>query len=635
MSRRVFRARVGAGEGASGPDVRAELSVRGLRVDRALERSKTGEGEAFALLGKFPWSSVVGCRAVGDACEIEVRAGGGARRIRFALGSAREAAECAEAVFEIGGPDVVERSKTAFRDVRASGGAVEKSGDASTSALVRDLREENALLAEALRAAEASLERALERESVDDGRLDNDNVGAQIKIRNLQKNLEFEQARCAQLREDVEEQRGKIERYRALEEAMQRENEALRKDLKVACENRDRAMRRAETSEVMAAHAKNEVVALESGRVTDSDLLSENAELKREIAIANSAKSTAEEHMKLTLAHLRAARDENVRLTEELLKKTEEHLNLTARVEELEQLIDGATLRENTQSKEFAIALQERNDALNRVKIFEKDVKRLNIEVERLVGRLGDAERAALREKEEIRFECAEQIQEYAMQISKHTASARDAAIEAQKQGNLAHSAQTAKQELEYELHEERRQRMALERQIEAMEAAKQTIADFTADAEASVLRSIEAQREANIEIQRLRMEKHDLKEWFSPSAKASSPKSSSPNSGQSEPWRTQLGATLDLHRTIRGSPTTPSTQTRASWSRVTDLNAGAAFNRRPTPTTQQRLEEIASEISIIKSRRTPVKAALESKFDLQNGPRVTTVEVAVSEPAA
>ena len=628
---------MGAGEGASGPDVRAELSTRGLRVDRVLERSKTGEGDVVALLGKFPWSSVVGCRSVGDACEIEVRTETGMRRIRFAMESAREAAECAEAVFEVGGPDVVERSKTAFKDVRESGGSVQKSGDASTAMLVRDLREENALLADALHAAEASLKEALEREreSMDDGRLDNNNVGAQIKIRNLQKNLELEQARCAQLREDVEEQRGKIERYRTLEEAMQRENESLRKDLKIACENRDRAMRRAETSEVMAAHAKNEVVALESGQATDSELLSENFELKREIAISNSAKSTMEEHLKLTLAHLRAARDENIRLTEELLKKTEEHLNLTARVEELEQLIDGATLRENTQSKEFAIALQERNDALNRVKIFEKDVKRLNVEVERLVGKLGDAERAALREKEEIRFECAEQIQEYAMQVSKHTASARDAAIEAQKQGNLAHSAQIAKQELEYELHEERRLRMAMERQIEAMEAAKQTIADFTADAEASVLRSIEAQREANVEIQRLRMEKHDLKEWFSPSMNGSSPKSSSPTGSQSEPWRTQLDATLDLHRTIRGSPTTPSMQTRASWSRVTDLNAGAAFNRRPTPTTQQRLEEIASEISIIKNRRTPIKAALESKFDLQNGPRVTTVEATTTEPTA
>ena len=48
---------------------------------------------------------------------------------------------------------------------------------------------------------------------------------------------------------------------------------------------------------------------------------------------------------------------------------------------------------------------------------------------------------------------------------------------------------------------------MALERQIEHMEAAKQTIKDFTADAEATVIRSIQAQREANLEVQRLRIE--------------------------------------------------------------------------------------------------------------------------------
>ena len=172
---------------------------------------------------------------------------------------------------------------------------------------------------------------------------------------------------------------------------MGRENEALRRDLRSAKEERDKATRRAEASEVMAAHAKNEIAAIEGGRVADSELSKENVELKRELAIANSAKSTAEEHLKLTLAHLRAARDENVRLTSELLKKTEESVNMQARCDELEQLIEGSTLRESTQSKELTIAVQERNDAINRVKIFEKDVKRLNGEVERLVGKLGDA----------------------------------------------------------------------------------------------------------------------------------------------------------------------------------------------------------------------------------------------------
>ena len=53
----------------------------------------------------------------------------------------------------------------------------------------------------------------------------------------------------------------------------------------------------------------------------------------------------------MTLAHLRAAREENVRITEELLKKTEEHLDNESRLAELEQMMDGATLRESTNSK--------------------------------------------------------------------------------------------------------------------------------------------------------------------------------------------------------------------------------------------------------------------------------------------
>ena len=88
-------------------------------------------------------------------------------------------------------------------------------------------------------------------------------------MRNLTKNLEFQEARVAQLRADAAEQQGKIERYRALEEVLGKENEALRKDLKETREERDRSLRRAEASEIMAAHAKNEVAALESGQVSE------------------------------------------------------------------------------------------------------------------------------------------------------------------------------------------------------------------------------------------------------------------------------------------------------------------------------------------------------------------------------
>ncbi|CEF97052.1 Domain of unknown function DUF3641 [Ostreococcus tauri] len=606
---RAFRATVkGSGDAHGGVPVEIAISARGVRVDRVVARGRgNGVEEHVVSLAKFPWTSVLGASWERDEIAIACVANGAARDVCARAESSADA----EALGRI-----VRARARGMRERR------EGESPSTSGSLVRDLREENALLAEALRSAEDALARAArgEGETVD---LDDGNVGREIKIASLRKNLEYEQSRCARLREDVEEQRGKLERYRALEDVMGRENEALRRDLRSAKEERDKATRRAEASEVMAAHAKNEIAAIEGGRVADSELSKENVELKRELAIANSAKSTAEEHLKLTLAHLRAARDENVRLTSELLKKTEESVNMQARCDELEQLIEGSTLRESTQSKELTIAVQERNDAINRVKIFEKDVKRLNGEVERLVGKLGDAERAALREKEEIRAECAERVQEYAMQISKHTASARDAAIEAQKQGNLAHNVHMAKQELEYELHEERRQRMALQRQLECMEAAKQTIADFAADAEATVLRSIEAQREASMEVQRLRMEKHDLKDVASP--KSTSPKSAS----QTEPWRAQLGAALELHRTIRGSPVTPTTQSRASWSRVTDLTGGAAFSRvpRPVPSSAQRLEEIQSEIAIIKQRQTPGKpTSLESKFNLQNGPRVTTV---------
>ena len=285
--------------------------------------------------------------------------------------------------------------------VGAGSGSAMGAGSASAStALARDLREENLLLSDALRAAEEALAAARSKASEGEDYFDNSTVSYEIKVRNLTKNLEFQEARVAQLRADAAEQQGKIERYRSLEEVLGKENEALRKDLKETREERDRALRRAEASEIMAAHAKNEVAALESGQVSEPEIYDENIELKREIAIANSARATTDEHLKVTLAHLRAAREENVRITEELLKKTEEHLDNESRLAELEQMMDGATLRESTNSKELAIAVQERNDAVNRVKVFEKDTKRLSGEVERLVGRLGDAERSALREKE-------------------------------------------------------------------------------------------------------------------------------------------------------------------------------------------------------------------------------------------
>lgn len=628
-SSRTFYARVVGSEGASGVETAVEVSARGVRVDRILRHAVGGGGggasggERRALLGKFPSSSVVSAREGEDEREavLTVAMDGRSRVIRLACANVDDARALVRATLDFGDDGLRQRSAVAAASAMTPGSASARA-TGSSSELVRDLREENLLLSDALRAAEEALAAAKANTSKGEDYFDNSTVSYEIKVRNLTKNLEFQEARVAQLRADAEEQRGKIERYRSLEEVLGKENEALRKDLKATREERDRALRRAEASEIMAAHAKNEVAALESGQVSAPEIYDENIELKREIAITNSARATTDEHLKVTLAHLRAAREENVRLTEELLKKTEEHLDNESRLAELEQMMDGATLRESTNSKELAIAVQERNDAVNRVKVFEKDIKRLSGEVERLVGRLGDAERTALREKEEIRFECAEQVQEHAAKVSKQTALARDAAIEAQKQATLAHNTQMAKQELEYELHEERRQRMALERQIEHMEAAKQTIKDFTADAEATVIRSIQAQREANLEVQRLRIEKHDLRGKF-----PTTPSSSSPTDGK-EAWRTQLGATLDLHRVIRGSPSSPPpSQTRASWSRVTDLGSGAAFvSKRPLPSSAQRLDEIKSEIAIIKQRQTPVKKSLETKFDLQDGPRVTTV---------
>jgi hypothetical protein len=92
------------------------------------------------------------------------------------------------------------------------------------------------------------------------------------------------------------------------------------------------------------------------------------------------------------------------------------------------------------------------------------------------------------------------------------------------------------------------------------------------------------------------------------------------------EGWRRQLTATLDLHKTLRGgSPQalTPSSK-GASWNRLTNLTGGAAFVH--PPSSAQRLREIEAEISMIKSRQhTPVKASLENKFNLQQGPRVVT----------
>ena len=627
-SPRAFRARVVGSDGIAGVETEVEVSARGVRVDRIVRSVRDvdeGRGEERrAMLGKFPSSSVVSAREGEDAREavVTVAMDGRSRVIRLACANADDARALVRAMLDFGDDGLRQRSAVAASSAMGAGsGSAMGAGSASTAtALVRDLREENLLLSDALRAAEEALAAARSKASEGEDYFDNSTVSYEIKVRNLTKNLEFQEARVAQLRADAAEQQGKIERYRSLEEVLGKENDALRKDLKETREERDRALRRAEASEIMAAHAKNEVAALESGQVSEPEIYDENIELKREIAIANSARATTDEHLKVTLAHLRAAREENVRITEELLKKTEEHLDNESRLAELEQMMDGATLRESTNSKELAIAVQERNDAVNRVKV-EKDTKRLSGEVERLVGRLGDAERSALREKEEIRFECAEQVQEHAARVSKQTALARDASIEAQKQATLAHNTQMAKQELEYELHEERRRRMALERQIEHMEAAKQTIKDFTADAEATVIRSIQAQREANLEVQRLRIEKHDLRGKF-----PTTPSSSSPSDGK-EAWRTQLGATLDLHRVIRGSPASPPpSETRAGWSRVTDFGSGAAFvSKRPPPSSAQRLDEIKSEIAIIKQRQTPVKKSLETKFDLQDGPRVTT----------
>ena len=55
----------------------------------------------------------------------------------------------------------------------------------------------------------------------------------------------------------------------------------------------------------------------------------------------------------------------------------------------------------------------------------------------------------------------------------------------------------------------------------------------------------------------------------------------------------------------------------------MTNLTGGAAFAK--LPSSAQRLKEIEVEISMIKSRQTQVKASLETKFNLHQGPRVVT----------
>ena len=635
------------GANASAVDASVEVTSRGIRIDRVL--GATAEVETpmastatssssstraqptpgalkTALLGKFPCASVVNMSFDPHAREVvlQVAIQGGQRVIRLRCARASEATSLRDAI-ETHVGSRARRDVTEHQHV-----STQNNGAMASSALVRDLREENALLSDALRAAEEALKA---RDGVDDGdAIDRREIASyEIKLRNMAKTLEYHQSRSARLADDVAEHARKLERYRSLESVLTKENEELRANVQEMKAARDSAVRRAEAAEVLCAHAKNEVAALSNdGSSSEASSSLALGELQRELAVVESARSTAETHLNLTLAHLRAARDENVKLTEDLLKKTNESFEREARVDELEQMIDMKSMREGTSSKELAIALQDRTEAINRAKMFETELKQVKIEVERLVGRLGDAERAALAEKEELRATCAARIEEYATEMSKQTAAARDAAIEAQKQASLVHDAHVKTQELEYELHEERRRRIELERSISHMELAKQTIADFTADAEASVLRSIQAQRDANVELQRLRVEKHDLHGQLSASKNTSSA-SPAPSSTHDTPqckdegWRRQLTATLDLHKTLRGgSPQafTPSNK-GASWNRVTNLTGGAAFAK--PPSSAQRLKEIEAEISMIKSRQTPVKASLETKFNLHQGPRVVT----------
>ena len=112
------------------------------------------------------------------------------------------------------------------------------------------------------------------------------------------------------------------------------------------------------------------------------------------------------------------------------------------------------------------------------------------------------------------------------------------------------------------------------------MEAAKRTIKDFTGDAEATVIRSIQAQREANLEVQRLHREAR-LERQFRPPSRL-------PVDGK-EAWRTQLGATLDLHRVIREVQHQLLSETRAGWSRVTDFGSGGVVSKRPPPSSAPR----------------------------------------------
>jgi len=623
-----------------------DVSDRGIRIDRDLscdDGALTSRADAVetsgqttnALLGKFPSDCVIDVTQSGTSTRdvaLRVAIAGGERVIKLRCATTADATALREAIENKANVKTSERGKYEL-------GEKDNEGDDARRALVRDLREENALLGEALRAAEE----ALRARDVDDANrvhhVDHPDVTTyEIRLQNMAKSVEHHEERSARLAEDVAEHTRTLERYRSIETALGRENDELRQGLESMKAARDKALRRAEASELMAAHAKNEVEALMKNG--DSLNASSNAlgELQREFAVVESARLTAETHLNLTLAHLRAAREENVKLTEDLLKKTNESFERDARIDELEQKLDVWHERQSTTSKELSNALQDRSEAFNRAQMFESELKQVKVEVERLIGRLGNAEREALAEKEETRAQCAVRLEEYATEMARQTAAARNAAREAAQHASFLHEANVKIQELEYELHEERRRREDLERQFAAQELAKQTIADFTADAEASVNRSMQAQREAHIELQRVRMEKQGLSGQHLAVRPASTSKPPSAAKRESpirrdteEGWRRQLTATLDLHKTLRGtSPSVITPSSGANWSRIPYLSGGAAFTKRRSPTTaSERLREIEAEISIIKSRQTPVKAtptkaALEDKFNLQQGQRAT-----------
>ena len=332
-SPRAFRARVVGSDGIAGVETEVEVSARGVRVDRIVRRARDGDdggGREARDVGEIPVverrerargrGRARGGGDGGDGWAVEGDRWRARRGRRAGAGASGAGFRRRWIASEIGGGVVGDGGGIGVGD----GGGIGVDGDGAA----RDLGE-NLLLSDALRAAEEALAAARSKASEGEDYFDNSTVSYEIKVRNLTKNLEFQERAwrsCGGCGGTARKDRA----LSALEEVLGKENEALRKDLKETREERDRSLRRAEASEIMAAHAKNEVGRWRATSF-EPEIYDENIELKREIAIANSARATTDEHLKVTLAHLRAARKKTFEITEELLKKTEEHLD-TSRV---------------------------------------------------------------------------------------------------------------------------------------------------------------------------------------------------------------------------------------------------------------------------------------------------------------